>query len=1063
MKLRLHVVIALFCFIFTAVQAQQSYDVNFRTHTYSPTENRSSFNPSDVSKKEVFSGRYYRFIQFNDVLRNDDFNDIKSKGIELLSYIPTNTYLVSIPVQLTSADFKELDFRSIWEVGSELKKSSDVLNKSLPEWAIEGGDALLVAKYYEDLPQDLVIHHLEKEGVRINANNGVNNYLSIAVDLDKVDELIELPFIQFVEPIQAPPVKDDRRGRSLHRVNRLDANLAGDRRYTGKGINVLVRDDGAVFDHIDFKGRLNQNFAGTSFGSHGDGVAGIMAGNGNLNPVNQGMAHESTVHVVNYRADFLGPTMGLFNNQDVIVTNSSYSDGCNRGYTQITQTVDQQTFDNPTLMHVFSAGNAGQGGSDGQGNIFECGYGAGLTWANITGGHKQGKNVIATGNVNFRGEIMASSSRGPAYDGRIKPDITANGNNHVSTDETQGYFNFSGTSGAAPVVAGVMAMLHEAYEVLFGERANAALLKAAMLNTATDLGNKGPDFIYGWGNLNAHRAALCLEEQRFMHEQIQQDENKEHTITVPENVAEVRVMVYWPDPEGFEQAAISLLNDLNTRLIGPDGSTNMPWVLDHSPDPILLNTPATKGVDFLNNMEQIAIDNPDAGEYTLQVDGDLVPFGTNDYYVVWEFRMNEIDIIFPYGGENLNALTTEIIHWDATGNEGVFVITHIDADGNEVQIGQVNGDQRLFQWFTPNQFSEKSKIRVSRDGLSGESAEPFLLANNPRNLEVTFEDREPVWLHWDSDTIPVSYNIYRLGEFVMEKIETIEADSFLIPNEPEYKYTFLAVSANFPDGTEGKRSIAISTTPKPIALATNDQNDKPCVFMPVVYETQSTDTLLRYRWSFGANVSPEEAFTEGPHTVFYTTKGPNLAVLNIENDGGSDDFFFILNVQEELEAKDTEVTDEGEGNYIFKSKINGANEYIWDFGDGNMGSGKTVMHTFTSPGVYTVQLDAVNSCGTVTEFIEILFDVTDVEDLTENDFVLSPNPSFGDFEITLPDLEGNELNVQLISVNGKLIDQKRFNNTTTGQKIYWDNIPQGVYILKFEAGSKKLNKRVIVH
>lgn len=81
-------------------------------------------------------------------------------------------------------------------------------------------------------------------------------------------------------------------------------------------------------------------------------------------------------------------------------------------------TTDKQIFENKDLIHVFSAGNSGNS---------DCGYGAGAGWGNITGGHKMGKNSIAVGNLNQDGVIENSSSRGPASDGRIKPDICANG------------------------------------------------------------------------------------------------------------------------------------------------------------------------------------------------------------------------------------------------------------------------------------------------------------------------------------------------------------------------------------------------------------------------------------------------------------------------------------------------------------------------------------------------------------------------------------------------------------------------------------------------------------
>jgi subtilisin family serine protease len=192
----------------------------------------------------------------------------------------------------------------------------------------------------------------------------------------------------------------------------------------------------------------------------------------------RGMAAESNLYVVNYQANFLdSATQTYINDGSVQVTNSSYSNGCNDGYTTITQTVDTQANDIPTLLHVFSAGNS---------NNNDCGYGAGNQWGNITGGHKQGKNVIATANVFFDGSLVGSSSRGPAHDGRIKPDIAANGQNQNSTDENNTYQSFGGTSGAAPGIAGISAQLYEAYgDLNGGNLPPSALIKASLLNTAS--------------------------------------------------------------------------------------------------------------------------------------------------------------------------------------------------------------------------------------------------------------------------------------------------------------------------------------------------------------------------------------------------------------------------------------------------------------------------------------------------------------------------------------------------------------------------------------------------
>jgi subtilase family serine protease len=103
------------------------------------------------------------------------------------------------------------------------------------------------------------------------------------------------------------------------------------------------------------------------------------------------------------------------------------------------------------------------------------------------------KNAIATANLLQDGTLDNTSSRGPAYDGRLKPDISANGNSHESTDPNNGYQVFGGTSGAAPGIAGCLAQLTQAYKLMnSGAEPVSALLKGIILNTANDLGNVGP-------------------------------------------------------------------------------------------------------------------------------------------------------------------------------------------------------------------------------------------------------------------------------------------------------------------------------------------------------------------------------------------------------------------------------------------------------------------------------------------------------------------------------------------------------------------------------------------
>ena len=112
--------------------------------------------------------------------------------------------------------------------------------------------------------------------------------------------------------------------------------------------------------------------------------------------------------------------------------------------------------------------------------------------------------------------------------------------------------------------------------------------------------------------------------------------------------------------------------NLDIELTSPNGTNYQPWVLDHTPNSANLNQTATRGVDDRNNMEQVTIDNPTAGTYTLNVNGFSVPYGPQKYHVVYDIISEGITLTYPNGGAGLLPGDNEMIRWDAFGNTGVF-------------------------------------------------------------------------------------------------------------------------------------------------------------------------------------------------------------------------------------------------------------------------------------------------------------------------------------------------------------------------------------------------------
>jgi hypothetical protein len=270
------------------------------------------------------------------------------------------------------------------------------------------------------------------------------------------------------------------------------------------------------------------------------------------------------------------------------------------------------------------------------------------------------KDVITVGSVSDavtadvrdanKANVSVFSSWGPTDDGRIKPDIVANGEAVYSTlsGSNKAYGTYSGTSMATPNAAGSAALLIEQYGQLFpGQVMLSSTLKALLIHTADDRGNAGPDYQYGWGLIHVKAAADLLVDHHAFAEKKRITEGLITSTTttishdfVWDGVSQIRATLCWTDPAGTATRTSDLRtprlsNNLDLKITGPDDVDQLPYIMPFvgTWTQASMNLPATTGKNNTDNVEQVFIAAPPLpGVYRAVVTFDGTLANNQQYY-----------------------------------------------------------------------------------------------------------------------------------------------------------------------------------------------------------------------------------------------------------------------------------------------------------------------------------------------------------------------------------------------------------------------------------------------
>lgn len=870
---------ALFIFLPFCLTAQVGQDYNILLHSgkFIPQENINDVTKmSPVFQQSLFNGRHYVVIQFKNLPTQLQKDNLKAMGVELIDYIPNNAYTASVSADVNISDFKSSLFRAVFQFKPQDKAAPDMLNGNVPYHAIKmPGYADVDIIVYEKLKLADVQQALVFLNATVIQNVPDFKMFTIRIPAANAQQLANLSFVQWAEFIAPPNQQENLPGRSLHRVNVLNDGV---RNLKGDGMNIGVWDERAS-QHLDFSpaGRLVNVDPGAA-GSHGTHVSGTIGGRGLINPIARGMAPNANIFsYYGFSGDVQVAMATAIPANTLISSNHSYHDGlgvqcgtsgASASYSLRSRNTDINLNNFPYHLHCHSSGNAQSSCSGG--------------WGTITGTGKSAKNNVVVGNITTAEVLSTSSSCGPVHDGRVKPEIVAMGTNVFSTyTPLNTYGTISGTSMSTPGITGTVALLAQRYKQL-----NSNVLPPSMLikniacNTAYDLGNPGPDYRFGFGRINALAAVKILEQNRYALNTITTGSTNDITITVPAGASRLRVMLTWNDPAAAANSAFALVNNLDLRAI--EGSnTTLPWILNPA-NPALA---ATQADDNISNIEQVTINNPVAGTYTLRVIGEAVATGPNQpYALTWDINQPYIEVIYPNGTERFNPSSSEVITWDNSGVTGDQTVEYsLDGGSTWTTISTtVPASTTRLSWSIPTANTSAALIRVSSGSLTDVSDATFKILGTPTGFTgsgISCVAGEVIF-NWTTVANATHYDIMKLntttGNFETLATNITGTNYTATGLTPNLSMWFHLRAKNNTSGAESERSNAINVTvsngggglPTPGAIA--GQNSICGTPTNVPYSIASVPGATTYAWS----VPPGASIASGQGTISITVNYP---------------------------------------------------------------------------------------------------------------------------------------------------------------------------------------------
>lgn len=237
------------------------------------------------------------------------------------------------------------------------------------------------------------------------------------------------------------------------------------------------------------------------------------------------------------------------------------------------------------------------------------------------------------------------------------------------------------------------------------------------------------------------------------------------------------------------------------------GSVILPLVLDHYPDASNLNKPAIPGRDSINNTEQIRLDYPRAGNYSIRVKAGLLTGNKQGFALAIQMdSADQVRFTYPLKGDVLTPGRANTLRWESSDTtKADLYYRSPDKDWELIQPG-IDLRKEQFSWPVPVSINQL-EFRLST--ASRHYISDTITANLETRLFTGFNCEDSFLIYWHPVPEASAYQVYTVGSTKLEPFLRT-ADTLLIQAKKDNHRTHFTVAPVFDFSREGKKAYAFA-------------------------------------------------------------------------------------------------------------------------------------------------------------------------------------------------------------------------------------------------------------